>query len=450
VSIISVALPTVQRELAVAPGLLVWVVNAYALPFGGFLLVGGRLGDILGARRVFLAGLLTLAGASCVAGLAPGVGILIAARAVQGVAAAALSPAALTLLAELFPDGPRRAWALGLSGAIAALGYTIGTALGGVLTDLLNWRWALLAGAPVALVAALATPMVVPAVPAALRSRHLDVPGALAVTLGLAALLAALTAAAETEWRPPLVGLALSGVLVLLAFVAVEARTAGPLLPLSFFRVRTNAVANTAALLKSSVGVANIYVPTLYFQDVLGYPPWLAGLAFVPAGITAVLAGVFAGRVVHRLGGTKRTLVLGLFVQTLGMLGMTDMPTHGVWPGLLLGMLVEVIGYVVADVAIALTALADLEPDQRGLGAGMLRTSSQLGAAIGLGVIAALVVVRQAALGGQRAGAGALVGGLQVGLLTGAGLTLLALVLVVLALPSAASTTSRTGSTAGS
>jgi len=208
----------VQRELAVAPGLLAWVLNAYALPFGGCLLVGGRLGDLLGARRVFLAGLLTLAGASCVAGLAPGVGILIAARAVQGLAAAALSPAALTLLAQLFPGGPRRAWALGLSGAIAALGYTIGTALGGVLTDLLSWRWALLAGAPVALAAALASPMVVPALPAAQRGRHLDVPGALAVTLGLAALLAALTAAAETDWRPPLVGLALTGVLVLLAF----------------------------------------------------------------------------------------------------------------------------------------------------------------------------------------------------------------------------------------
>ena len=255
------------------------------------------------------------------------------------------------------------------------------------------------------------------------------------MTLGLAALLAALTAAAETEWRPPLVGLALTGVLVLLAFVAVEARTAGPLLPLSFFRVRTNAVANTAALLKSSVGVATIYVPTLSFQEVLGYPPWLAGLAFVPAGITAVLAGVFAGRAVHRLGGAERTLALGLLVQAMGLLLMTDLPEHGAWPGLLLGMLVEVIGYVVADVAIALTALADLGPAQRGLGAGVLRTSSQVGAAVGLAVIAAVVLARQAALGGPPAGAGALRGGLQVGVLAGAGLTLLALVLVVLAWP---------------
>ena len=437
VSIVSVALPTLRRELEVPPGLLPWVLNAYALPFGGFLLVGGRLGDILGPRRVFLAGLVLLTIASCVAGLAPAIDMLIAARAAQGLGAAVLSPAALALLAHLVPDGPRRAWALGVSGAIAALGYTIGTALGGALTDLLSWRWALLAAVPVALAVMVATPLVVPAVPAVQRGRHLDVPGALAVTLGLAALLYPLTSAAQTAWSPPLVGLATIGILLLVAFVVVEARTAMPLLPLSFFGVRTTAVANATALLKSSVGIANVYVPTLYFQQVLGYPPWLAGLAFVPAGITAVIAGVLAGRAVHRLGGTKRTLVLGLLIQTAGMLLMTNLPEQGAWPGLLLGMLAEVIGYVVADVAIALVALADLAPDQRGLGAGLLRTSSQVGAAIGLGVIAAVVLARQAALGGQSAGAGALVGGLQVGVLAGAGLTLLALVLVTLALPPA-------------
>jgi EmrB/QacA subfamily drug resistance transporter len=437
VSIVTVALPSMRHDLNMAPDLLPWVLNAYALPFGGFLLVGGRLADHLGPRPVFLSGLLIFALASLAAGLAPVAWALIAARAAQGLGAAALSPAALALLSGLFPSGPRRAWALGISGATAALGYTVGTALGGLLTDLLDWRWVFFAGVPVALAAAVATPKLIPSMHQPQRSRQLDVLGALAVTIGLTAILYPLASAAETGWNTTLVGVVGSGILILAGFAAIEARTPAPLVPLGFFGVRAVAVANAAAFLKSTVGVANIYVPTLYFQRVLGYSPLVAGLAFLPAGITAVPVGVLAGHVLHRLGGVKRTLVFALTVQLLGMLLMTGTPEHGAWPVLLLGMLVEVIGYVVADVALALAALADPPPEQRGLAAGVLRAGSQVGAVIGLAVISAVVLARETTLGGVPAGPGALLGGLQAGLLAGAALTLVALLVVLLGLPRA-------------
>jgi EmrB/QacA subfamily drug resistance transporter len=430
-TIVTVALPWIGRDLGFSPATLHWVLASYALVFGGLLLLGGRLGDLFGRRRLFLAGAGLFAAASAVGGLAVAPWMLLAARAVQGVGAAALMPAALALVTSVFRDGPERDRALGIYSGVAALGAAAGVVLGGALTQLLGWRWVMFAAVPIALTAFL-LPAAVSADPDHPGNRQeLDLPGAVTVTAALAALLYALSQARAAGWTAPVtLGPLIVGVALLAAFVAVERRVQAPLVPLPIFRVRPVTVANTTILLESAT-TAYAFVLTLYFQQVLELSPLATGLCFLPLTIAAAVAAPVAGRLIDTLGGLRPTLLQAMAVQAVGLLVMAlTLAGRGI-ASVIAGTVVWATGKVVADVAGTIIATSGLGEDRTGLAAGLLSTSQQLGAACGLGLVAAVVAARTDALGGAAAGSQALVEALQWGLLAGVAFVALALVIVL-------------------
>jgi EmrB/QacA subfamily drug resistance transporter len=430
-TIVTVALPSIGRDLGFSTATLHWALASYALVFGGLLLLGGRLGDLVGHRRLFLAGAALFALASAVGGLAVAPWMLLAARVVQGVGAAALMPAALALVTSTFPDGPERDRALGIYSGVAALGAATGVVLGGVLTQLLGWRSVLFAAVPIALTAFL-LPASVGAGPGHRGKRQpLDLPGAITVTAALAALLYALTEAKAAGWNaavtlgPLTVGVALLGV-----FVAVEHRAQAPLVPLATFRVRPVTVANAALALESAT-TAYAFVLTLYFQQVLGLSPLATGLCFLPLAIAAAVAAPVAGRLIDTLGGPRVTLLQAMTVQLAGLLLMALSLAGRGLASVIAGTVVWATGKVVADVAGTITATSGLGQDRKGLAAGLLSTAQQLGAAGGLGVVAAVVAARTDALGGTATGSPAPVDALRWGLLAGVVFVALALAIVL-------------------
>ena len=431
-SIVNIALPSIQDDLGFAATDVQWVLTGYALPFGGFLLVGGRLADLLGRRRVFAGGLAVFALASLAGGLATLPWMLVAARVLQGLGAAAVSPAAFALLTTVFPAGVRRDRALSVYAATGALGFTSGLIASGLLTQLAGWRWVFLVNVPVAVATLLAALVVVPDPPSPTRPPRPNLVGAATITLGLAALLYALDQASHLGWGAPATQASLGvGAGLLAGFAATERRSAAPLIPPAFFRDPTLTVVNTVMLLKSTIGIAVLFVPTLYFQQVLDYSPLASALAFLPSGITAILAALTSPRLIHQLGGTWPVLVLGLSLQLTGLGLMTAMPTGGAWPVLLAGLLLTGLGFLWSEVALTVTTASRLTIHTRGLGAGVLRTAAQLGGALGIGIIAVIISARTSAAGGAAAGGSALVSGLQAGLWCGAGFTAAALVLVL-------------------
>jgi MFS family permease len=307
---------------------------------------------------------------------------------------------------------------------------------GGLLTHLAGWRWMMLVNVPIALGVLLPTPAVIPATGRAARRPRLDLAGAATITVGLTALLYAAEQASQAGWAAPatLTPLTIAAAL-LCGFVAIERRVRAPLLPPAFFGARTVRVANLAMLLKSTVGLAGLFIPTLYFQQVLGYSPLASGLAFLPSGLAALAAGLTGPRLIGRLGGPRPLILLGLGSQLAGLLLMTALPTDGRWTLLLLGLLAVGAGFLWADVGLTISATADLTEHIRGLGAGVLRTAGQLGGALGLGVIAAIITARAHADGDPAGTPEALVAGLQAGLWCGAALAAAALLLVLSGLP---------------
>ncbi len=432
-TIVSVALPSMRRDLGFTTADAQWILNGYALAFGGLLLLGGRAGDLYGRRRLFVAGLAVFAAASLAGGLAPAPWVLVAARALQGVGGAALAPASLALVTTTFA-GAQRDRALGVYSAMAGLGFVCGMVLGGVITEFLGWRWVMFVNVPVALAVLLPAPAVIPESRDEHAQRALDVPGSATATLGLAALIYAISEAPKNGWASPVtLGLASLAALLLASFVALERRSRAPLVPPGLLHLRTVAVSNAAMGLKAAIGVSQLFILTLYFQEALGLTPLKTGLLFFPMTLTAVLAASLAGRLVTRFG-VKPTSVLGIALLAAGLLLLTGMSADGGLAFVLSGMVIGEAGFMLAEVPLTIAATTAVGADKRALAAGVLNTSIQLGNALGLGVIAAVVAAGASAVAGEAAGPEALVEGLRWALLTGTGFVAASLLLVLAAL----------------
>jgi EmrB/QacA subfamily drug resistance transporter len=434
-TIVSIALPSMRRELDFTGADAQWILNGYALTFGGLVLLLGRAGDLYGRKRLFMAGLALFGAASLAGGFAWEPWILVFARFVQGVGAAALVPASLSLLTAIFAEGQERNRAIGIYGAMAALGFVVGMVGGGVITEYLGWRWILFVNVPVALVPA-------PAALAESRNerapRSLDLAGALTATLGLGLLIYAISEVPENGWiSTATLGFGTLGTLLIGCFVVAERRTSAPLVPLGLLTKRAVAVPNTAIFLQSMVGIAWLYVLTLYLQEVLGHSALEAGLLFIPMTLASVVAAPLAGRLATRLG-VRTTASLGLALVAVGLLLMTPMSVGGGPIFVLLGMVIGEGGFMLSNVPLTIVGSGSAGEDERGLAAGLLNSSMQLGNAWGLGVVATVVAAASAALGGEAGGSEALVGGLRWGLYACLGFAVLALPVVLMGLPRSA------------
>ena len=434
-TIVSVALPSIQHELGFTQPDAQWILNGYALTFGGLLLLFGRAGDLWGRRRLFLAGLVVFAVAALLGGLAWEPSILIAARCLQGAAAAAFVPASLSLLTAAFVPGPDRDRAVARYGAMAALGFVVGMVGGGILTDVLGWRWVMFVNVPVALAAVVPTRSAVADSRDDSAGQTLDLPGAGTLTAGIAVVLYAVSQAASTGWGSPMtIALAVAGLGLLSVCLVVERRSTAPLVPLRLLARRAALVPNGAMFLQSMVGVAWLYVLTLYFQDVLSFRPLTAGLLFLPMTLASVIAATLAGRLATRFG-IRATAVLGLALVIVGVALMTRMSLDSGLTLVIAGMIVGETGFMFSNVPLTIAGSTGTGEQSRGLSAGLLNTSSQLGNALGLAIVAS----EAASAGAPSAtefGPGRLLGGLQAGLYACAGFALAALLVAATGLPS--------------
>jgi len=400
-SIIGVALPRMQDDLGFSPENLSWVFNAYVVAFGGLLLLGGRLSDLFGARRVFTAGWLILLAGSAAAGLADSVAVELAARAAQGAGAALIAPSALTLLMMLFGAQPRElTTALALYGAAAPAGGTAGVFLGGVITEYLSWPWVFYINIPIALIAVLATPALMPAGGA--RRGSLDVAGALTVTAGLAAAVYAIVRAPEVGWASGQTWLVLAGaVAALVAFVAIQAARRDPLMRLSIFRTPNLAAANVAQLLLGAAWIPMWFYLNLYLQQVLGYSAFPSGAALLPMTVLIMVGMVaLAPRAINRFG-PKPMVVAGLTVLAAGLGWLALVRPGGSYAvDVLPASLVAALGMSLAFIPSLGTAISSARPEEGGLASGIVNTSYQVGSALGLAAMTAVA----ASYGADRVG----------------------------------------------
>jgi EmrB/QacA subfamily drug resistance transporter len=390
IAIVNVALPSIQTDLGFSQGNLQWVVSAYALLFGGFLLLGGRVADIIGRRRVFVAGLAVFTAASLVSGLAWSEASLIAARGLQGLGAALITPAALSILSTTFAEGKERNAALGAWGAVGAFGAVAGVLLGGVLTDALSWEWIFFVNLPVGIIGlALTRPLLNESRDA--RVNSFDAPGAVLVTGGLVALVYAITEANDYGWGSlETIGLFAGAVALLVAFIGWETRTAEPLMSFSIFRLRTVTGANVAGLILGTAMFAMFLMLTLYMQQVLGYSAMKTGVAYLAVAGTAIVWSALAAQLVTRIG-VKPVLVAGMTALSLGLLYFTQVSVGGSYVGdLLPGFLLISVGLGFSFVPISIAALAGVQASEQGLASGLINTSQQIGGALGIAALTAV------------------------------------------------------------
>ncbi|MFG3299691.1 MFS transporter [Micromonospora chersina] len=390
-SIIGVALPRIQADLGFSPENLSWVFNAYVVAFGGLLLLGGRLSDLLGARRMFAAGWLILLIGSAVAGLADSVTVELAARAVQGVGAALIAPSALTLLMMLFGAEPRELTrALALYGAAAPAGGTAGVFLGGVITEYISWPWVFYVNIPIAALALLATPALMPA--GGTRRGSLDVLGALTVTVGLGAAVYGIVRAPEVGWDSGQTWLVLAGAVVALAaFLAIQASRREPLMRLSIFRAPNLAAANIAQLLLGAAWIPMWFFLNLYLQQVLGYSAFPSGAALLPMTILIMVGMIaLAPRAIARFG-PKPMVVTGLAILAVGLGWLALVRPDGTFAvDVLPASLVAALGMSLAFIPSLGTAISSARPEEGGLASGIVNTSYQVGSALGLAAMTAV------------------------------------------------------------
>jgi EmrB/QacA subfamily drug resistance transporter len=429
VAIVNVALPSIKADLGFSQTSLQWVITAYAIFFGGALLLGGRLADLLGRRRLFVAGLALFAVSSLLCGLAWSEGSLIAFRALQGLGGALLAPAALSLLMTTFAEGRERNLALGIYGAASGSGAAAGVLLGGLLTSYLSWSWIFFVNVPVGLAAIALTPLVLQESRADLPHRHFDFAGAISITSGLMLLVYGLTRAASDGWASaPTIGLLASSAALVLAFVAIELRSHSPLLPMRIFRLRTLSGANLTMAILGAVAFSEFFLLTLYAQEVLGYSPVRTGAAFVAFAGTVVLASNLAQVVVGRVG-VRRTLIAGLALSALSVALLTRLPVHGqyladLFPAFILGGA----GMGFSFVPITIASLTGVERTDAGVASGLVNTSRQIGGAIGLAVVSTIAASSTAAFAHAHeispVGGAALDHGFQTGLYALLGLLL--------------------------
>lgn len=389
VTVVNIALPSIGAELARLSS-LTWVVTGYTVVGGGLLLLGGRLGDLLGRRRLFLLGTGLFGLASLAAGLAPNLPTLVAARFAQGAGEALASPAAMSLIALLFPGTRERAKALSAWGAISSSGLVVGVLLSGVMTDLVGWRAIFLINPPLVAAVLVATPMLLPADRAPGRHR-IDVPGAVLLTLAPLALVFAVVRAADQGWSDPgIVGAFLVAAIAAALLVVVERRSPDPLVPRGFFAHRVRLVANVATALLSAALSTTFFLSTLYLQAVLGLDPLAAGLAFLPFCAALLLAVTQVARLIHAIG-LAPTALIGLAVTALGVAWLSRLPVEGkLWIDLIPGMALVAAGMAVGLVALQNAALQEVTDDDAGGAAGMQRCVDQLGGAVGLAVLVGL------------------------------------------------------------
>ena len=438
VTIVNVALPSIQDDLGFSADDLQWVVNAYLLLFGGFLLLGGRLADILGRRRVLLAGLGLFAVASLAGGLASSEGLLIAARAVQGLGGALLSPAALAIVTVTFPAGRERNTALGIWGALAGLGGTLGVILGGVLVDSLGWEAIFYVNVPIALLVILAAPRFVPESKAeGIGTKSFDALGAILGTTGVLALVFGVIRTGPLGWgAPEVLGAFAASVLLLMGFVAHERRVAEPLVPLRLFGSRGLRAAGLGLALNGSAFLAMFFLSALFLQDVRGDDALTAGLHFLPMGVTAVLGAGLAARLVTSIG-TRPVLIAGGLVSAVGLVLLTGADAGGSYAAQILpGFAIFGFGISMVGVPNQVVAVADVRHEDAGAAGGVVSAAFQIGGALGLAVISTLTnshVTHLATTGSSPAEA--LTGGFHLGLAIAAGLAAANAILAAVASP---------------
>ncbi len=391
VAIVNVALPSIKADLGFSQTSLQWVISAYAILFGGALLLGGRLADLLGRRRLFLAGLTLFATSSLLCGLAWSEGSLIAFRAVQGLGGALLAPAALSLLMTTFTEGRERNLALGIYGAASGSGAAAGVLLGGVLTSYLSWSWIFFINVPVGVAAIALTPVLLRESRAALGHRHFDFAGAASITAGLMLLVYAMTRATSDGWgADTTVGLLTGSAVLILGFVAIELRSRSPLLPLRIFRLRTLTAANATMAIVGAVAFSEFFLLTLYLQDVLHYSAVQTGAAFAAFALSVVVSSNLAQALVGRFG-VRATLTAGLLVAASSVALLTSLPVHGhyfwdLFPAFVLGG----VGMGFSFVPITIASLAGVERADAGVASGLINTSRQIGGAIGIAATSAI------------------------------------------------------------
>jgi EmrB/QacA subfamily drug resistance transporter len=423
VSVVNVALPSIRNDLHFSAVNLQWIVNAYTLTFGGFLLLGGRAADLLGRRRVFLAGLVGFAAASLVGGLSTSQNMLIAARAVQGLGGAVVAPATLAILTTTFDEGYERSRALAYWGAMGAVGGSTGVLLGGVLTELLGWQWILFINVPVGLIGAVGALRFVPeSTREDIGERHYDVSGALSVTAGLVLLTYAIVRTDVNGWGSAstlLVGGA--GLALLAVFILIERHARRPLMPLRIFASRTLTAANLVIFTLGASAFAMWYFVSLYLQQVLDFSPIEAGLSFLPMTGAIIVASSFAGRLSGRIG-PGRMLALGMTVIGVGMLLFTRISPTGSYVGDVLAPgVITTTGIGLAFVPATIAAMAGVDRSDAGLASGLVNTSRQVGGSLGLAILATLATQRTQDLAhGGAVGAAALTGGFHRAFLVGA------------------------------
>jgi EmrB/QacA subfamily drug resistance transporter len=414
-TIVNVSLPTIGRDLHFSATSLQWVVTAYALTFGGFLLLGGRAADLLGRRRVLMAGLALFSTASLACALATGDGFLIGARAVQGVGAAVMLPSALSIVMNMFEEGAERNKALGIWGALAASGATVGLVTGGLLTRYAGWQYIFYLNVPIATAALLLAPRIVPESRVATTRRRFDALGALTGTGGLVLLVDALSQAPQYGWggTRTIAVLAASAAL-LVAFLVIERRVEEPIMPLRIFRLRTLAGANAAGLLLGGSFFAFFFVGTLYMQQVLHYSALQSGVAWLATSVMSVALAGLSQYLVTRIG-PKVVMAIGMTLIGTGVIWAAQIPVHGHYAGDLLGpFAVTGAGTAFAFIPISIAGLAGVEEHQAGLASGLLNTSQQLGGAIGIAIASSVAASHtQALLHAGHAVPAAVTGGFQ-------------------------------------
>ncbi len=385
VAIVNVALPSIKSDLNFSQANLQWVITAYAIMFGGALLLGGRLADLLGRRRLFVTGLALFSAASLLCGLAWSESSLIAFRALQGLGGALLAPAALSLLMTTFAEGRERNLALGIYGAASGSGAAVGVLLGGLLTSYLSWSWIFFINVPVGLAAIALAPLLLRESRADLAHRHFDLPGAVSITAGLMLLVYAMTRATTDGWGADVTIALLAGAgALVLAFVVIELRSRWPLLPMRIFRLRTLSSANAAMAIVGAVAFSEFFLLTLYLQDVLHYSAVESGVAFVGFAGAVIVASNVAQVVVGRVG-VRATLTLGLLLSALSVAVLARLPVDGhyfwdLFPAFVLGG----VGMGLSFVPVTIASLSGVERSDAGVASGLVNTSRQIGGAIGL------------------------------------------------------------------
>jgi EmrB/QacA subfamily drug resistance transporter len=407
-TIVTMALPTIREAMDLTASGSQWVLNGYALVFGGLLLLFGRLGDRVGRRRTFVAGLVVFAGGSVLAGAAVQPWILVAGRIVQGLAAGAFVPNSLSLLTATFTENRARSRAIAAYGAMAGLGFVAGMVGGGLITEVWGWRWIFWINVPVVAVM-LAMSRALPEHRGTTRRGPVDAAGGVAVTIGLAAVIFAITSGPRLGWlSTATVGTGLFGLAAIGAFIAIERRHPDPLVPPSVVARRAVAVPNAAVALQSMVGIAWLFLLTLYFQDIRGLNPLASGLWFTPMTVASVAGAAFAGRAALRFG-IRPTAVTGQLLVAGGLVVMAlGVAAPGGFAAVIVGMTVGEMGFMLGSVAFTIAATGSLDDDRAGLAAGLVNTATQLGGGVGLGIVASLI----AGSTGQTA-----VGPVQVGFL---------------------------------